>query len=203
MAETTLPISQETKDELDEYRHPKHDSYDDVLSGMMTVLPTLEELHEGCDNAECDEKPWGDPPWEEVNGVLALIYDEDVMDSGHTNYYHRESCLREVRDRMEHYVPENPDEVVVGGDDALQTRVEGTSFYAGGDRREVALDVPGAFGGTSSHGNEYEYAGEPVWVVNDGEVVQKGKIDEIIHEEAHTVLILSREFPDSDLEPEV
>jgi hypothetical protein len=85
---------------------------------------------------------------------------------------------------------EEPDEVRVGGDVAGEATVEGAEFYIDGDHREVVIDVPGAFEGQSSDGHKYRYVEEPVEIVNDGEVVQSGVVDDIIHEETKTILIL-------------
>ena len=191
MGETTLTITDGTKDRLEDHRHDEHDSWSETLDGMMEMLPSIESFNEGCRN--CEEEPFMDVPPEEYGGVVRWFKTEvEGNDVFGMNYYCSPECANEVAEEMEKYVPENPDEVVVGGLSELRTSVYGASFYLDRDRMEVGVPVPGAFGGESSHGTEYDYIGEPVYVYHDGDFRHTGVIEEIIHEEAHTALLLGR-----------
>jgi hypothetical protein len=104
-----------------------------------------------------------------------------------------------MADEMQSYVPEHPDLVVVGGRNALRVEFGGASFYIDGESREVGIPLPGAFTGTDSHGEyDYEYIGEPVYIKHDERWVQSGIILDIIHEEAHTTLILGYDIEVED-----
>jgi hypothetical protein len=58
----------------------------------------------------------------------------------------------------------------------------------------VGIPVPGAFAGTTSHGDEYAYIGEPVYVKNEGDWIQSGVVEDIYHEEAYTALMLGHDY---------
>lgn len=193
MGETSLTISDEIKERLENYRHEDHESWNEVLDSFMTVLPTQEELEDGCIN--CGKERFLDAPIQEVGGFVQWMHAEyDGQDIYGSNYYCSPECAHEVQEEVDSYVPENPDLVVVGGKDEMRTEFEGATFYLDRDTMEVGIPLPGAFGGSDSHGNTYEYEGEPVYIKNEGQWVQKGVIENIIHEETHTALILEHEF---------
>lgn len=208
MADTTLTIDDETKERLDNYRHPDHENWADVLDSFMQILPSYEDLDDGCMN--CGEERFVDTQIEDHDGTVQWFHTEfDGNDVYGSNYYCSPECAHEQQEEANSYVPENPDLVVIGGKDEMRTEFKGATFYLYRDTMEVGIPIPGAFGGSDSHGNEYAYEGEPVYIKNEGQWVQKGVIDNIIHEETHTALILEHEFnvteeyhPDSEAEAE-
>jgi ribosomal protein S27E len=192
MGNTTLSVDEETKERLEDHRAPGHHSWDEALHGMMELLPAVDEIQEGC--GECGQGGLLGGVPEDGGGVIRYFSTvQDGTDIHDANYYCSNECLGEVVERMDHYVPEEPDVVIVGGGGELRAEFGDATFYIDGDTMEVGLPVPGAFDGEDSHGNQYAYYGEPVYVVHDGEVVQKGVIEDIIHEETHTALILEHD----------
>jgi hypothetical protein len=202
MGDTTLTIDTETRERLLGHRAIAHDSWDDVLNGMMDVLPTVDELSDGC--------TWcGDGPYSEAieDGVGFIEFFTEELTDGeefhHTGYFCSAECAVEAQEEAKKYVPENPEKVVVGGADEIRAAFAGATFYLDGQRMEVGLDVPGAFDGTDSHGGEYDYYGEPVYVYNEGDIVQRGVIEDIIHEDNHTALVLGHDHETvKEYEPE-
>lgn len=188
MGRTTLSIDEQTKERLDLYRHPDHNSWAEQLNGMMEMLPSIEDIQEdGCVN--CGETPHRDAPTEDIGGVVRFFYarQEDLYGA---NYFCCPECAKETTDKVQAQIPREPDLVVVGGHEELRTEFTGATFYFDGRDRQVGLDIPGAFGGTDSFGEEYDYIGEPVYLKNEGQWVQKGVIEDIYHEETHTGLDL-------------
>jgi len=189
---TTLSVEPETLEQLEEYRAEDHHSWDDVVSGMMKMLPTFREVRDGCVYCDDDRIYNGTP--EDTGGVVQFFHtsynDSDVYGS---NYFCSPECAHEAQQEVEEYVPETPDKVLVGGKSEMRAEFVGATFYLDGERMEVSVSVPGAFAGSDSHGNDYDYHGEPVYIYNEGRVVQKGVIEDIIHEETHTALILGHD----------
>lgn len=189
MGDTTLTIDEKTPEKLEAHRGDAYDSWDDYLTAIHEILPDQEELQNGC--AWCDKNIIFNGRIEEVGGVIRFFHTEmDGDDVYGSTYYCSVDCAKEAADEMDAMVPEEPDEVLVGGKSELQASFEGATFYLDRDTMEVGIPVPGAFDGTSSHGTEYDYIGEPVYIRNEGDIVQKGVIEDIIHEETHTALLL-------------
>lgn len=184
----SLAVKQSTKDDLDkEYYGPEYPSQDVLVKGMMAALPTQEQIEEGC--YQCD-KPFHTTKFEELNAVIHTFYSEE-HDHRATRIFCSESCFHEARESERADFPHHPQKVVVGGKDELRAVIGDAEFIIDGNRMEVSIDVPAAFSGTDSHGDEYDYEGEPVFIQNDGdEWVQDGLVDDIINEEAHTALVL-------------
>jgi hypothetical protein len=192
MGDTSITVGEDTKERLGDHRAPTHDSWSDVLDGMMEILPTVQDVEEGCEH--CGEvRPHGRAV-EDAGGAVQFFHaeyeDNDVYGS---RYFCSAECAHDAQQEVEAMVPSEPDEVLVGGDAEPQAHVEGAVFYIDGHTREVSLPTPGAFGGTDSHGNEYDYEGEPVYIRNNGDIVQDGVVDDIIHEDAATALLLGRD----------
>lgn len=177
---TTIGISDETREQLDEYRAPGHETWEDVLCGLMRMVPPVDDIEAGC--AQCGATPVYDGYIENVSGVIQWLH-IDSYDMYHSEYFCSPVCAREATEERQKYIPEYPDRVHVGGYERPRASFEGARFYIDGETREVAIDVPGAFS---------SYAGEPVYISNEGEIVQDGVVEEIIHEDAHTVLLLGR-----------
>jgi hypothetical protein len=186
---TTISVSHDTKDRFEQHRHADHNNADEALDSLLTVVPTPGEIQEGCTN--CGKPPLDDGPIDQHDGV---IHHFRVDYDGHTftgmNWFCSAECAKETQEEVQARIPENPDLVTVGGDEEPRVELADTSFYLDGKTKEVHLDVPGAFTGTPNGGGEYAYHGEPVYIHNQGQVVQHGCIEDIIHEEGHTGLML-------------
>lgn len=189
MGDTTLTIDETIKELLKDHRVPAHDSWGSTLYGMMKVLPTPEEVR-----AELEGHPHKE--WrgtlEKTGGVIKFFY-HDEMDVYGSAYFPDVDALIEHEDQMDAQFPREPDEVTVGGDEEIAATFGDATFYFEEGPGEVTIDVPGAFSGSDSHGGEYDYIGEPVYIHNQGEVVQKGVVDDIIHEDAVTGIKLGND----------
>lgn len=195
MGDTSLTVDADTKQRLsDEYRSPEHDSWTEFFEGLMKMLPTREQMQE-CTWEECDRNLLRSGPVENWGGVIRFFH-EEVWEDGENshfygaNYYCSPECAQKAQEQVNAMVPREPDLVRVGGADMMVAEFGGATFYIDGDRMEVGIPLPGAFDGSDSHGNDYDYIGEPVYIQNEGRWVQDGVIENIIHEETHTALIL-------------
>lgn len=189
---SSIPASDEVRERLQSYRGPWHDSWNDVLNGMMDILPSTEQFSDGCTNCGKNVLAFGSP--ENVSGTIQYFnVDHEGVEYTQTVFYCSAECAMEAQEEMEKHVPESPDKVIVGGKSEMRTEFSDASFYIDRDTMEVGLDIPGAFAGESSHDYEYDYTGEPVYVWNEGAVRQKGVIEDIIHEEKHTALMLEHD----------
>lgn len=189
MGNTTISVDEETRKRLQKYRSAHHGSFDEQLNGMMDIIPTIEEMKERVN--EDGHVSWQGTP-ERTGGVIHFFH-TTVGESKvtHSSYYPTAEAFAEMQRQIEQQVPTEPDEVIVGGKDELRTSFNGARFHIGGDDRWVSLDIPGAFGGSNESGEEYDYAGEPVYIKNAGEIVQQGVVEDIIHEDAHTAITLT------------
>lgn len=192
MGDTTLTLDESIKQQLAAHRTDAHGSWGDTLEEMMTILPPSDDYQEGCLN--CGRGPRDPNRPSESGGVIQFFSVEqgDQTITG-SNYYCSPECAHEKQEEVNAMVPTEPDAVIVGGRSELRTVVEGATFHLDEHTMEVGLDVPGAFGGQDSHGDEYDYIGEPVYVENNGQIVQEGVVEEIYHEETHTSLLLGHD----------
>jgi ribosomal protein S27E len=211
---TTLSLSEAAKSDLEQYRHPSHDSWSDTVEAIVDVLPDESAFREaGC--VYCGEPLTTDDPIEERTFVVSRVateeyIDGDPIDVRFTNYFCSPECCKNQRERVNSLFPEHPDRVLVGGETLPQAAIENASFYYDGeDTMEVVLDVPGAFAGESEHGLEYDYTGEPIYVENDGRWVHSGVVNDVIHEDGVTVLDVGHDHaterlnhPDDDVREE-
>jgi len=193
MGDTTLTIDDDVKEQLGAYRHPAHDSWGDVLVTLMHVAPSHENVTDGCANCGIELPP--DRPVDESGGVVQFFgteYDGEMIYG--STFFCSAECAHENQQEINAQVPERPERVVVGGKAMPRAEFEDATFYLDRDMREVGIPVPGAFGGSDSHGEEYDYLGEPVYIYNENKWVQRGVVSELIHEESHTALILGRDI---------
>lgn len=187
MGDASLAVKGDTKQRLDDhYRSSEYPSQDELIDGMMDALPSQEQIEQGCD--QCGKR-FRTTRYEELNAVTFLFYSEEHNHQD-VKVFCSDSCLKEHRDEARSYTPRHPNKVVVGGKDELRGVLGDAVFVIDGPTMEVGIDVPAAFSGTDSHGTEYDYVGEPVFIQNDEEEwVQSGIVTDIINEEAHTGLI--------------
>lgn len=193
MGDTTLTIADETKERMKPYRAPSHGSWSETIDALLEILPSADSLDAGCQN--CGQETIGH--FTSRGGVLRWFhYENPGGGSGGvaSNYYCSVACLSEMQEEVDNHFPEDPDLVVVGGKDQYRVEVEGATFGTDRMAQWVGLDVPGAFDGESSHGDDYEYVGEPVYIKNAGQWVQQFVIEDIVHEEGHTTLFLEHDY---------
>lgn len=193
MGSTTLTIDEATKERLDQYRHEDHYNYSEVLESMMAVLPTNEEMEEGC--AHCQEGPAADRPIDELHGIVWWFQlPEEAGGDMAVNWLCSRDCIDEMSAAIDKQIPREPDLIRVGGHEVPAVDVtDDLTFHVELDRWEVGIGLPGLFASTE---HSYDYDGEPVYVKYQGEWVHSAVIDEIIHEEDHTALLLE---PDLDV----
>lgn len=202
---TTITITEEEKRRFEKFRHDDLGSDSEALAAMMDVLPDHDELHQGC--AHCGEPPWDDVPINQVNGLINWFTLD--LPNGDTQvvsaWFCSPECVAAAQEDIDVYITDTPDLVVVGGLDMPRTQIaSGTHYHVDKDDEveEVRIDVPGAFDGEGVDG-EYDYLGEPVYLQNNGRWVASGVIDDLVHEEATTTLILGKDTPiERDNHPE-
>lgn len=189
---TTVSIEQHARDRLDDYRHEKHGTMTDVVTALLEMVPPVEEMHEGC--ANCGTEPIESIPMEEQGGVIRWFSHElDGTTIYHSNYFCSAECVAELDEEIERHVPREPDRIEVGGKSEMRAAFSDATFHIEGQQQEVGIPIPGAFAGEDSHGGEYDYVGEPVYIWHEGDYRQQGVIEDIIHEETHTALILGHD----------
>jgi hypothetical protein len=190
---TTLTLSEEQLERLKAYRHSDHDSWVQTVEDILRVLPDAEDVYEeGC--MVCGKTAIGTDPIADAGGFTRWFHHEvSGEDLFHTHYFCSAECIEEQAEREEKAVPSSPDEVVVGGANELRVSVSDASFHMSGTEKSVGINIPGAFGGESSHGRKYAYTGEPVYIIKDDKVRQSGIIRDIIHEETWTGITLARD----------
>jgi len=182
---TSLTVDKETLERLREYRTDDHYTWDEAINDLLHTVPSAKKLREGCD--QCGERILRNRRRSDSHTVVESYTVDEGGEQFHVGrLYCCIDCARQANEEANAWVPENPEKVTVGGKSETRAEVEDATFYLDRDRMEVGIPVPGAFGG----GDEYDYEGEPVYVHNKGRVVQKGVIENIIHEETHTALIL-------------
>lgn len=192
-AETTISVSDETKAQLANYRDSNHHSWDAVIQSMMHVLPNVEEWRDGC--ANCGKEPPASWTMAETGGVVSWFeVDRDNRTFHVSTPFCSPECLVEHREEVEAYFPEHPDEVIVGGREMVRTTVESATMYVDEETKEISFPIPGAFDGTNSHGDDYEYVGEPVYVKHQDRWIDQGVIGQIIHEDHLTTFLLESDY---------
>jgi hypothetical protein len=197
MVTTTLSLNEDLKERLEQYRHGSHDSWNDTISGILDVLPDEEDVHEtGC--VYCGEVHHGGGAIEDRTFFLSRFVAEDPVEEGTTtfrasNYFCSLECARKQREETDHLLPRNPDRVHVGGDEQPRAILGGGELYVTTSVKELMFDIPGALDGTSDHGHEYDYVGEPVYLKNNQEWVKSFTIEDLTHEDSKTVLTLTRD----------
>jgi hypothetical protein len=161
---------------------------------MMNVLPTVSDRTDGCQ--VCAQTPLPDEPIDESIGVVRW-YQDDTGTARYyrSNYYCSGDCFDTILDKIEKYIPQDPDLVRVGGRVLPETKLQDCSFLHAADQMEVTVPVPGGFTGVSkTDESEYNYLGEPVHVKNEGDWIQSGIIKDVLHEDHQTTLVLESKF---------
>lgn len=187
MAETSLTIDEEVRERLDDYRHPSQLSWSDVLDAMMDRLPTVEEIEDACSN--CGEEFRTAGPYDEMGGFVQwYTLPDDLGGDPQVAFFCSRSCLEQSFEMKDTYLPESPDRLVVGGAEVPRVEIEQSlSFYKDGHRTSVGIDLPGLFTGDEV---PYDYEGEPLYVQNRGTWIETGVVEEIVHDDDHTTLLI-------------
>jgi predicted Zn-ribbon and HTH transcriptional regulator len=188
-----MTVREETLERAKDHRGEAHESWDDALNGMMDMLPEAESIQSGCDFVDCDESHIYSGKPEETGGVIQFFYSEE-HDLHGVRYFCSPECAKRAQERVNSRMPRNPDEVIVGGRGELRTSFGDATYDFEGRNHSVLIPVPGAFGGESSHDRDYDYVGEPLYIKNDGDIVQMYAIEEVIHEETSTILVLGKDY---------
>lgn len=190
MSDTTLTIDAAIKDRLERHRHDDHDSWTEVLESMMAVLPTYETIQDGCQY--CGEELPDDVPIDEAHGALHWFQHPESIDGLGTTWCCSRECLAAVQAEVERQLPREPDAIRVGGHDHPPVEVEsGLSFLIDGFTKEVGIDIPGAF---AAPDGGWDYHGEPLYIKNQGEWVHSGVVEDVMHEESHTAILLGNDI---------
>lgn len=162
---TSVTVPEETRDRLAEYEHGSHDSVGETLDRMMRILPSPVDMAEGC--TECGDTPGRTGDVGDVGGMIEWFSDPhggEVV----SNYFCSKSCQLDYLEMVEEAVPTEPDKVFVGGKEEVRFEIEEhTRFMASEEMHSVEFDIP--------VGIEL-YEGEPVYVVNAGEVRFSGVV---------------------------
>jgi hypothetical protein len=193
MGKTTIALDDATKDELDAYQVGDHDSANDTLRALLNLIPHPEDMYDkGCANPECGKTL--------PSGTSADRYDLTIEHMNldpvnappinQSNFFCSPGCAVELQEHSQEQAPSDPDKVIVGGHDEMRFEFGGARYRIDGHTEEVSLGIPGALTGQDSHGYEFDYEGEPVYIHNAGRVVQMGIVDEVINEESHTAIIM-------------
>lgn len=198
MAETTITVSEDVKEQLADLRSEDHETWNDLFIDVCRIFPTPEEAKTQLEDSML--------PWKgsvvKTGGVIQF-FDQDVQGTRQyfSVYFPTMESAIETYEQGQHQVPEEPDKIIVGGVSEGRVEVEGNglSMVLNGDAFQVGFDLPGAFGGFDSRGEPYEYEGEPVYIVNNGDVVQEGVVEEIIHDDFHTTLDLGHDYETTQL----
>jgi hypothetical protein len=141
MGETTLTIDTDTKELLTDYRAAEHDSWADTLTGMMKLAPSVEAVKDGCEY--CDDSHFYAGSVEETGGVVQFFHTEyEGEDIYGSRYFCSTECAHEAQEEVNAMVPEEPDEVLVGGKSEMRATVKGASFYIDRDTKEVSHHHP-------------------------------------------------------------
>jgi hypothetical protein len=189
---TSFTIEEGTHERLRAYRTDGHYSWNDCLNDILDTIPPEDKLREGCEH--CGERVLLENRRGESQMVVQSFSVDEAGETFHlTRLFCSADCAAEAHKKVQAMVPEDPDKIIVGGADMPRASTEMGTFYIDGETQEVGIPLPGAYSGTDAGGNEYDYVGEPVYVHNDGRVVQSGVIEDIIHEEAHTALLLGHD----------
>lgn len=193
MAETTINVSHRSKEQFNAYRHFSHGNEDDVLQSMLNVLPNADEIAEGCTNPTCSSAPSTDVPMDKAGGIIQWFSTSrhgNGLSTAISAWFCSSTCLAAVEDEVDIYTPDHPDLVIVGGCQMPRSKLaSGTHYTVDEVVKQVTLDVPGAFDGEGV-GGEYDYTGEPVYIQNRGRWIESAVVDDIVHEDATTTLIL-------------
>lgn len=191
MGKTSLPTSESVKERFgNRHRHPMHASWNDVLESVMAIMPSYDELEDGC--AYCGDPPFENGKIEETSGVIHYTKLPEEHGGGlTTSWLCSLECAAKAHEHRQTQLPREPDLIRVGGDNVPAVEVtDHLTLHFSAENREVGIGLPGLFASGEDPESTYDYVGEPVYIKNRGKWVQDGVIEDIMHEEDHTALVL-------------
>lgn len=188
MGTTTIPVSEDVKERLEHHRFDGHNSWDDVLIGMMEMLPDKTSVEdEGCIN--CNSNIFGDT-LEESGGLVNFYRFEDRgVEYTCTNYFCSPDCFMEFQNEIDKQLPTYPDRVTIGGRKFNRCEIQSPHLICDGKSFDLTVDAPFAFMSDNS-----SYEGEPVYVWHEGKYRLSGVVTKIIHEFGSTTLRFAPDF---------
>lgn len=193
-AETSVGMSQETRDRLDDYRTDGHHSIPEVIEGLMSIVPPAEDVldEDACSNPACEEPLWVPDRPEDRGGVIVWWSAPEEYARGST-YFCSVECAFEEHQRIQEKAATYPDKVVVGGGSEMVVEVEVPGirlFHEGGREylKEIGVPVPLDLVGEDRQGNSYDYHGEPIEVWSGGRERFSSTVGDIRREETHTAI---------------
>lgn len=196
-AETSIGLSQETKDRLEDRRAPGHASMEDVIAGLLEIVPPVDEIldEEACSWRGCDHNIWNPSTPEKKGGVIRYFHTEhDDADIFGSNYFCSIECAAKVAEETEKMAATHPDKFIIGGMDEMRFEVtnDDLRLFHRDDGQELSIPAPLDLVGETKY-HEFDYHGEPIYVWNAGKTRFAGVIGEIIREETHTAINLGRD----------
>jgi len=203
-ADTSIGLSQDTRDQLDDYRAAGHESMEDVIAGLLKMVPPADDiLHDGaCAWDECDSNLWVPDTPEERGGVIQWAStDYDGQKLYNSTYYCSVEHAAKNQDKIDEMAAGEPDEVKIGGADeiTMSLTMDGMRLHHG-HPHELGIDAPLDLVGEDRHGYSYDYHGEPIEVINGGKVRFSGEITDMLREETYTAIKFRSVVPGSDVE---
>lgn len=171
---TTITVSEDTLEQLDDYKFAPDQSREDILEMMMTIVPSVVQVEDGCD--VCGDTPIGDGPiHERYGGVHWFTHEHHGGETIITGFFCSRSCAHELEEKVRHRLPENPDLVRIGGHEAPIVKIaHEVEFRLEGDgQKSLMIGLPCL----EAHlEEESTWFGEPVYIKHQGEWVQHGVI---------------------------
>lgn len=194
---TSIPIHEAVKNRLEtDYRHDSHETWNDTLTEMMDALPTIDRMN---DTFGDDVGPTFEGSWIETNGAVDWVSLESTVGGDTVNtaeVYPSRQALADVQETVEHHVPEHPDAAYIGGDTKPQTEIARSRLELDGRNWYLDIDIPPALFGGQDGGEPTAYDGEPVFIENNGEIVQSGRIDSAFTTATGLTLALTMTMPE-------
>jgi len=199
MGRTSLTVDDETRDAVEDRQLPSHDSLGETVADLTHLAPAADDFADGCHAPDCDRNPRQDDEYSDSGYIFMPQHieheygGEDHITRSVGLFCSRE-CFEAHHEEMKIRLPEEPDEVIIGGRGEMQTRFSGATFVIDGSTHELGIPLPGALGGEDRFGNSYDYRGEPVYIMDDERgVLFSYVIGDIIHEETHTGVLLEND----------
>lgn len=194
--DTSIGLSQDTRDRLDDYRAAGHDSMEDVIDGLMEIVPPADDILDGdaCSWDECDKRFVIPDAPEDRGGVIEWFSAEFEGDQIYGNaYFCSPEHAAAHAEKTEEMAAVYPDKLIVGGMNEMRFEITTDDMrlrHRDDGTKGVSIPAPIDIVGTDAHGHEFNYHYEPIYVENGGKIRQYGVISEILREETHTAITI-------------
>lgn len=215
MGRTSLPATDEVREAVEDVSLPGHDTIPETILDLTRIVPDADDFNGGCQGPGCERTPHGDEGYADSQYIfIPFVREWEAGGNSGTArgvmFFCSPSCYDAHREQVNTQLPSEPDMVKIGGRAEWDVEFHNASYTIDGDTHEIGIPIPGALSGSDSRGNEYEYEGEPVFIMDDDAgVVQEYVVDEVIHEEGHTAVLLGNDHtitalnhPDRDVRAE-